>query len=67
MAVVMIQAYACERCNYRWSPRDLPVTTKVEMQPKVCPKCKTPFLEPAKNPRHSSRETSNLQGIGFGN
>ena len=43
MAVVTVQAYACERCNYRWTPREFPVTTNVEKQPKVCPKCKNPF------------------------
>ena len=43
MAIVTVQAYECERCHYRWTPRDTPVSNNVTSQPKVCPKCKSPL------------------------
>ena len=43
MAIVTVQAYECERCHYRWTPRDTPVSNHITGQPKVCPKCKSPL------------------------
>lgn len=36
MAKIKIDAYKCERCDHVWVPRD-------EKEPKVCPKCKSPY------------------------
>ena len=38
MAIVMMQGFECERCRYRWVPRN---TAKKE--PSICPKCKSPY------------------------
>ena len=43
MAISTMDAYLCERCDYRWAPRKAIVTVKVENQPKMCPACKSPF------------------------
>ena len=64
MAVVNIQAYACERCNYRWTPRDFPVTTKVRKATQGLSQVQDAILEPSKNAQHSSRESGSLQGVG---
>jgi rRNA maturation endonuclease Nob1 len=39
MVKVQIWGYRCERCDHEWVPRN--VTSGVE--PKVCPKCKSPY------------------------
>jgi hypothetical protein len=39
MAKVQIKAWGfrCERCEHQWVPRN------VEDEPRVCPKCKSPY------------------------
>ena len=37
MAKVTLDGYQCERCAHRWVPRD------DDIEPKVCPKCKSPY------------------------
>ncbi len=37
MAKVKLSGYECERCGHQWVPRD------VEQEPRVCPKCKSPY------------------------
>ena len=48
MARILIEGFQCERCSYRWAPRQ---GTTVE--PKVCPKCKSRFWN---KPRQKSRQ-----------
>ena len=42
LAYVMIEGYMCERCHYRWGSRT-GTGTRSKSDPKVCPKCKTPY------------------------
>jgi len=34
---LVVWGYRCERCGHEWVPRDK------EQEPKVCPKCKSPY------------------------
>ena len=34
---ITVMGYRCERCDHEWMPRD------AENEPKVCPKCKSPY------------------------
>ncbi|MEK6862044.1 MAG: hypothetical protein AABY07_08830 [Nanoarchaeota archaeon] len=36
MGEIQIKGYICERCKHTWTPRD-------EKEPRVCPKCKSPY------------------------
>jgi predicted Zn-ribbon and HTH transcriptional regulator len=36
MGEITIKGFQCERCGHIWAPRE-------EEQPKVCPKCKSPY------------------------
>ncbi|MCD4740020.1 hypothetical protein K8R43_02370 [archaeon] len=36
MGKVKIWGYRCERCGHEWKPRN-------EEEPRVCPKCKSPY------------------------
>ena len=43
MAKVQLLGYQCERCTHIWVP-------KSDVQPRVCPKCKSPYWDtPRKN------------------
>ena len=42
MAYVLIEGYMCERCGYRWGSRT-GTGTRPKTDPRVCPKCKTPY------------------------
>lgn len=33
---ITLEGYRCERCKYEWVPR-------MEKEPRVCPKCKSPY------------------------
>lgn len=37
MAKVELMGYRCQRCSHEWFPRDK------DQEPKVCPKCKSPY------------------------
>lgn len=37
MGKVTMVGYVCERCLHRWVPRE------GTQEPKVCPRCKTPY------------------------
>lgn len=37
MGIVKLNGYSCERCEHKWVPR------QVTSEPKVCPKCKSPY------------------------
>jgi predicted Zn-ribbon and HTH transcriptional regulator len=34
---IKVKGFRCERCGHEWVPRD------IEQEPKVCPKCKSPY------------------------
>ena len=50
MARVKLDGYRCDRCRHEWLPRDK------GQDPKVCPKCKSPYwntprkLRPGESP-----------------
>lgn len=46
MPKVKLWGYRCLRCEHEWLPRDK------SQQPKVCPKCKSPYWD---TPRKSDR------------
>ena len=37
MGKTQVYAYICDRCGHKWVPRQQGV------EPKVCPKCKSPY------------------------
>jgi len=39
---ITVMGYRCERCDHEWMPRD------AETEPKVCPKCKSPYWNTAR-------------------
>ena len=39
---ITIMGYKCERCGHEWLPRD------ENREPKVCPKCKSPYWDTPK-------------------
>jgi len=44
MAKIKLDGFRCERCEHRWVARG-------EEEPKVCPKCKSPYWNiPKKSP-----------------
>jgi predicted Zn-ribbon and HTH transcriptional regulator len=52
MAKVTLDGYQCERCDHKWVPRDA-------MEPKVCPKCKSPYWNvPCKKGNINKKETA---------
>jgi predicted Zn-ribbon and HTH transcriptional regulator len=49
MAHVVIEGYLCERCGYRWAPRN-GTGLRDKDEPKLCPKCKSSYWNrPRKN------------------
>jgi len=40
---ITIMGYRCERCGHEWIPRGNP-----EVEPRVCPKCRSPWWNKAK-------------------
>ena len=42
IALVQIEGYQCERCGYRWGPRD-GTGRWPENNPKYCPKCRSQY------------------------
>lgn len=37
MGKIKIDGYKCERCEHKWVPRSY------DNEPRVCPKCKSPY------------------------
>jgi len=35
---ITVWGYQCERCGHEWIPRG-------KMEPKICPKCKSPYWD----------------------
>lgn len=44
--IIVIQ-YTCERCGHEWIPREM------DVEPKVCPKCKSPYWDTPKKKKPS--------------
>jgi rRNA maturation endonuclease Nob1 len=53
MPKVRIWGYRCERCLHEWVPRDK------GQDPKVCPKCKSPYWD---TPRQSDTNKKKTEG-----
>lgn len=48
MPKVKLDGYRCERCDHEWLPRDR------TQEPRVCPKCKSPYWDtPRRTPKKS--------------
>ena len=69
MAYVLIEGYMCERCLYRWGSRT-GSGIRSKSDPKVCPKCKTPYWNqlggitgPREPSRHLEQETGPDTGL----
>lgn len=45
---ITVMGFRCERCGHEWVPRD------VDQEPRVCPKCKSPYWN---RPRRSAPMT----------
>jgi len=39
-----VEGYECSRCGHKWVPR-----TKTEIEPTICPKCKSPYWNKPRN------------------
>ena len=42
MPYILIEGYECERCGYRWAPRN-GTGYRDEVDPRTCARCKTPY------------------------
>ena len=61
MAYVLIEGYMCERCLYRWGSRT-GAGIRSKNDPKVCPKCKTPYWnQPRRNNRAPENQSRHLE------
>ncbi|MFH0831564.1 MAG: hypothetical protein V1886_01725 [archaeon] len=56
MGKTEILGYLCERCRHAWLPRQ-----NSEGEPKVCPKCKSPYWD---RPRKKSAKKSSVSKRG---
>jgi DNA-directed RNA polymerase subunit RPC12/RpoP len=36
---IKVMGYRCERCTHEWIPRD----ARDQSEPRVCPRCKSPY------------------------
>ena len=54
MAKVQLKVwgYRCERCEHEWIPRD------IENEPRVCPKCKSPYWNRPRRAQTSSKRAA---------
>lgn len=42
--MITILGYRCERCSHEWAPRR-------DVEPRVCPKCKSPYWDRPRSAR----------------
>ena len=49
MGKIKIEGYVCERCKHIWAPR------KENKNPRVCPKCKSPYWDVVKKIKKGGR------------
>lgn len=47
---ITVLQYECERCGHTWIPREL------DVEPKVCPKCKSPYWDTPKRTKNKDRK-----------
>lgn len=47
---ITIMGYKCERCEHEWVPRDF------NREPRVCPKCKSPYWDRPREKRMAYEE-----------
>lgn len=50
MPKVQIWGYRCERCSHEWVPRDK------ASEPRVCPKCKSPYWNTPRKRTQSTKQ-----------
>ena len=55
MGKIQISANQCERCKHIWKSRD------ANKEPKVCPKCKSPYWN---TPKRASQKEISIGNIG---
>jgi predicted Zn-ribbon and HTH transcriptional regulator len=46
---IKIEGFQCERCGHKWVPRD------IQIEPRVCPKCKSPYWNIKRRPKVESK------------
>ena len=51
MVKVQIWGYRCERCEHEWVPR----TKANGVEPRVCPKCKSPYWNVPRKPKRAKK------------
>jgi Zn finger protein HypA/HybF involved in hydrogenase expression len=53
MAIVEITkpGFRCERCEHEWIPHN------IEVEPTVCPKCKSPYWNKPRKKRNSNKNS----------
>ncbi|MBI3413257.1 MAG: hypothetical protein HY051_04210 [Candidatus Aenigmarchaeota archaeon] len=49
MAELQLKGYKCERCEHVWLPRE-------GSEPRVCPKCKSPYWDVPKKKKHKNEQ-----------
>jgi Zn finger protein HypA/HybF involved in hydrogenase expression len=54
MAEIMLKGFQCERCRHKWVPRE-------DEQPRVCPKCKSPYWNVARRKGFNIEEKKQLK------
>jgi DNA-directed RNA polymerase subunit RPC12/RpoP len=54
MSKVPIMGYRCQRCGHEWLPRK-----NSKGEPKVCPKCKSPYWNTPKTMQKKKRTKKN--------
>ena len=47
---IKVLQYECERCGHLWIPREKNV------EPKVCPKCKTPYWDTPRKSKNRDKK-----------
>ena len=53
--MLSVAGYRCERCKHEWVPR-------FEAEPRVCPKCKSPYWD---TKRAAAQAANSRTGAGF--
>jgi hypothetical protein len=54
---ITVMGYRCERCGHGWAPR-------VDAEPRVCPKCKSPYWNRARRRADGRGSLVPLRGVG---
>lgn len=49
---IISEGYRCERCQHEWIPR-----TKTEIEPTICPACKSPYWNKPKKNKKSTKKS----------